>query len=151
MERTFVMLKPDCVQRNLVGRVITCFEEKGYKIVGLKMLRLSREMAEEHYAEHRGKPFFESLVAHITSGPVVAMVIEGKGVIAAVRQMMGSTNPLEAAPGTIRGRFAVDVGRNVVHGSDGPASAAREVALFFRPDELISYRREDERWVYEDL
>ena len=151
MERTFVMLKPDCVQRNLVGRVITCFEEKGCKIVGLKMLRLSREMAEEHYAEHRGKPFFESLVAHITSGPVVAMVIEGKGVIAAVRQIMGSTNPLEAAPGTIRGRFAVDVGRNVVHGSDGPASAAREVALFFRPDELISYRREDERWVYEDL
>ena len=150
MERTFVMLKPDCVQRNLVGRVITCFEEKGYKIVGLKMLRLSREMAEEHYAEHRGKPFYEALVAHITSGPVVAMVIEGKGVIAAVRQMMGSTNPLEAAPGTIRGRFGVDVGRNVVHGSDGPASAAREVALFFRPDELISYRREDERWVYED-
>lgn len=150
MERTFVMLKPDCVQRNLVGRVITCFEEKGYKIVGLKMLRLSREMAAEHYAEHRGKPFYEALVAHITSGPVVAMVIEGKGVIAAVRQMMGSTNPLEAAPGTIRGRFGVDVGRNVVHGSDGPASAAREVALFFRPDELISYRREDERWVYED-
>ncbi|MGQ9531672.1 MAG: nucleoside-diphosphate kinase [Desulfotomaculales bacterium] len=150
MERTFVMLKPDCVQRNLVGRIITCFEEKGYKIVGLKMLRLSREMAEEHYAEHRGKPFYEALVAHITSGPVVAMVIEGKGVIGAVRQMMGSTNPLEAAPGTIRGRFGVDVGRNVVHGSDGPASAAREVALFFRPDELISYRREDERWVYED-
>lgn len=151
MERTFVMLKPDCVQRNLVGRVITWFEEKGYKIVGLKMLRLSREMAEEHYAEHRSKPFYEALVEYITSGPVVAMVLEGKGVIAAVRQMMGSTNPLEAAPGTIRGRFAVDVGRNVVHGSDGPASAAREVALFFRPDELISYRREDERWVYEDL
>lgn len=150
MERTFVMLKPDCVQRHLVGRVIACFEEKGYKIVGLKMLRLSREKAEEHYAEHRGKPFYEALVEYITSGPVVAMVLEGKGVIAAVRQMMGSTDPLQAAPGTIRGRFGVDVGRNVVHGSDGPASAAREVALFFRPDELISYRRQDERWVYED-
>ncbi|MBC7107118.1 MAG: nucleoside-diphosphate kinase [Firmicutes bacterium] len=150
MERTFVMLKPDCVQRHLVGRVIACFEEKGYKIVGLKMLRLSREKAEEHYAEHRGKPFYEALVEYITSGPVVAMVLEGKGVITAVRQMIGSTDPLEAAPGTIRGRFGVDVGRNVVHGSDGPASAAREVALFFRPDELISYRRQDERWVYED-
>lgn len=149
MERTFIMVKPDGVQRGLVGEIIARFEKRGYKLVGLKMFVISRELAETHYAEHRGKPFFEGLVRYITSGPVVAMVWEGKNVIAAAREMMGATDPQKALPGTIRGTYGVDVGRNVVHGSDSPASAVREIGLFFREDELVQYERQLDPWIYE--
>ncbi|GFN22945.1 nucleoside diphosphate kinase [Thermanaeromonas sp. C210] len=137
MERTFSMIKPEGVARGLVGEIISRIEGKGYRIVALKMLRLSREMAEKHYAEHRDKPFFGELIEHITAGPVVAMVLEGPNVIAGWRKMMGATNPQEAAPGTIRGDYALETGQNVVHGSDSPANAEREIALFFRPEELV--------------
>jgi len=137
VERTFSMIKPEGVARGLVGEIISRIEARGYRIVALKMLRLSREMAEKHYAEHRDKPFFPELINHITSGPVVAMVLEGPNVIAGWRKMMGSTNPQEAAPGTIRGDYALETGQNVVHGSDSPANAEREISLFFRPEELV--------------
>jgi nucleoside-diphosphate kinase len=130
-ERTFVMVKPDGVRRKLVGEVIARIERKGFEIVALRQLTLSRELAERHYGEHRGKPFFEGLVAFITSGPVVAMVVEGENAIAEWRKLMGSTNPKDAAPGTIRGDFASTIDENVVHGSDAPATAEREIALFF--------------------
>ena len=149
MERTFVMVKPDGVQRGLVGEIIARFERRGYKLVGLKMFTMPREVAETHYAEHRGKPFFEGLVRYITSGPVVAMVWEGKNVIAAAREMMGATDPQKALPSTIRGTYGIDVGRNVVHGSDSPASAAREIGIFFKADELLDYERPLETWIYE--
>jgi len=149
LERTFVMVKPDGVQRGLVGEIIARFERRGYKLVGLKMFTMPREVAETHYAEHRGKPFFEGLVRYITSGPVVAMVWEGKNVIAAAREMMGATDPQKALPGTIRGTYGIDVGRNVVHGSDSPASAAREIGIFFKADELLDYERPLETWIYE--
>ncbi|MBE3571433.1 MAG: nucleoside-diphosphate kinase [Moorella humiferrea] len=136
MERTFAMIKPEGVARGLVGAIIQRIERKGYRIVALKMLRLTPEMAARHYAEHQGKPFYGALVDHITSGPVVAMVLEGPGVIAGLRRMMGPTNPQDAPPGTIRGDFALEVGQNVIHGSDSPASAEREIALFFSPAEL---------------
>ncbi|OPY56711.1 MAG: Nucleoside diphosphate kinase [Pelotomaculum sp. PtaU1.Bin035] len=149
MERTYLMVKPDGVQRNLAGEIISRFEKKGYKIVGLKMFRMSRELAEKHYGEHAGKPFFESLVDYITSGPVVAMVIEGKDAVSAARDMMGATNPLKAAPGTIRNSYGIEIGRNVIHGSDSPASAAREISLFFKEEEIIEYSRDVDRWIYE--
>ncbi|MGI6286402.1 nucleoside-diphosphate kinase [Neomoorella humiferrea] len=136
VERTFAMIKPEGVARGLVGAIIQRIERKGYRIVALKMLRLTPEMAARHYAEHQGKPFYGALVDHITSGPVVAMVLEGPGVIAGLRRMMGPTNPQDAPPGTIRGDFALEVGQNVIHGSDSPASAEREIALFFSPAEL---------------
>lgn len=149
LERTFVMVKPDGVQRGLVGEVIARLERRGYRLCGIKLLQLTREMAEKHYAEHRGKAFFDGLVQYICSGPVVAMVWEGKGVVAGVRQLMGSTDPAQAAPGTIRADLAVEIGRNVVHGSDSPASAQREIELYFRPEELVNYRRCGEEWLYE--
>jgi nucleoside-diphosphate kinase len=149
MERTYLMVKPDGVQRGLASEIISRFEKKGFKIIGLKMLQISRETAEKHYGEHVGKPFFAGLVDFITSGPVVAMVLEGSGVISAAREMMGATNPLKAAPGTIRGSYGIDTGRNIIHGSDSPESAAREISLFFREDELISYNRDVDRWIYE--
>lgn len=144
------MVKPDGVQRLLVGAVLTRFEQRGFKIIGLKMMRISRELAEAHYGEHRGKSFFAPLVEYITAGPVVAFVLEGKGVVAAVREMMGATDPLQASPGTIRGGFGIDVGRNVVHGSDSPESALREIDLFFRPEELMEYERALEGWIREN-
>ncbi len=147
MERTLVLLKPDAVQRRLVGRIITRLEEKGLKIVGLKLIRVSRELAERHYAEHREKPFYPELVSFITSAPVVAMVVEGPRAVEVVRKMMGKTNPLEAEPGTIRGDFGLSVTMNLIHGSDSPASAAREIALFFREDELVSYSCADAPWL----
>lgn len=150
MERTFVMVKPDGVQRSLVGEVISRLERKGLKIVAMKMLWIAREMAENHYAEHREKPFFSALVDYITSGPVVAMVVEGKNAIKVVRTLVGATNPVEAAPGTIRGDFGLDVGRNVVHASDSPQSAEREISLFFSDDEIINWEKADESWIYED-
>lgn len=149
MERTYLMVKPDGVQRGLVGEIIARFEKKGFKIAGLKMLRISRELAEKHYGEHKGKVFFEPLVEYITSGPVVAMVIEGKDAVSAAREMMGATNPLKAAPGTIRGSYGIDIGRNVIHGSDSIESAAREIAIFFKEEELNEYVREVDRWIYE--
>lgn len=149
MERTYLMVKPDGVQRGLAGEIIARFEKKGFKIAALKMLRISRELAEKHYGEHVGKPFFENLVEFITSGPVVAMVIEGKDAISAAREMMGATNPLKALPGTIRGSYGIDIGRNIIHGSDSPESAQREIALFFKEEELIDYSREVDCWIYE--
>jgi len=149
LERTFAMVKPDGVQRGLAGEIIKRFEQKGFKIVALKMMRIDRAMAERHYGEHREKPFFGDLVSFITSGPVVAMVIEGKDAVQGVRDMMGATNPLKAAPGTIRGTFGVDVGRNVVHGSDSPASAEREINLFFKPEEIVEFDRTLDAWIYE--
>ncbi|MGA2512567.1 MAG: nucleoside-diphosphate kinase [Candidatus Limnocylindrales bacterium] len=147
MERTLVLVKPDGVQRLLIGRIIARYEERGLKIVGLKLVQVDRALAERHYAVHRGKPFFESLVAFITSGPLVALAIEGPDSIAYVRTMNGATRPSEAAPGTIRGDLAVELGQNLVHASDGAESAATELAIWFRPDELLSYEREIDRWV----
>ncbi|MCL5780507.1 nucleoside diphosphate kinase [Desulforamulus profundi] len=149
MERTYLMVKPDGVQRGLVGQIISRFEQRGYKIVGLKMMQISREIAEKHYGEHAGKPFFQGLVEFITSGPVVAMVVEGKDVVATAREMMGATNPLKAASGTIRATFGVDVGRNIIHGSDSLESAQREIGIFFRPEELVDYGRAIDTWIYE--
>lgn len=149
MERTYLMVKPDGVQRGLVGEIISRFEKKGLKIVGLKMITISRETAEKHYGEHAGKPFFRPLVDYITSGPVVAMVLEGKDVIATAREMMGATNPLKAAPGTIRATYGMDMGRNIIHGSDSQASAEREIGIFFQPGELAEYGRDVDRWIYE--
>ncbi|TDA68855.1 MAG: nucleoside-diphosphate kinase [Clostridia bacterium] len=149
MERTLVLVKPDGVQRGLVGEIIGRLEKKGYRLVGLKLLQMSRELAEEHYAEHQGKGFFPGLVEYITSAPLVAMVWEGKGVIQGVRRLMGATNPAEAGPGTIRGDLAIETGRNLVHGSDSEASAAREIELFFRAKEMVTYSRAGEDWLYE--
>ena len=148
MDRTFVMVKPDGVQRNLVGEVIKRFEKKGIKIVALKLMQIPREMAEKHYGEHKAKPFFGELVDFITSGPVVAMVLEGKDVVPMVRAMMGATNPLNAAPGTIRGDFAINISNNVVHGSDSPESAEREINLFFKPEEIVEYDKTVSYWIY---
>lgn len=137
MEKTLVLVKPDGVRRGLSGEIIARFEKRGLQIVALKLLQISRPMAEKHYAEHVGKPFFESLVEFITSGPVVAMVVKGDHAIRAVRAMMGATNPLEAAPGTIRGDFALVMSENVIHGSDGSESAAREIEAFFASSEIF--------------
>ena len=149
MERTFVMIKPDAVQRGLIGEIISRFEKKGLKIVAMKMLNVSKDLAERHYAEHREKPFFQSLVDYITSGPVVAMVVEGKNAVKVVRSLVGATNPQDALPGTIRGDFGMDIGRNVIHASDSSESAEREISLFFKPDEIIEYKKIDEDWLYE--
>ena len=147
IERTLVLVKPDGVQRQLVGRIVARFEERGLRIVGLKLVKVDRELAERHYAVHEGKPFFEGLVAFITSGPLVAMALEGPDAISMVRTMNGATRPNEAAPGTIRGDLAVEMGQNLVHASDGPETAAAELSLWFGADELVSYEREIDRWV----
>ncbi len=148
-ERTFVLLKPDAVQRGLVGAIVRRFERRGLTLVGLKLTRVTKELAETYYAEHKGKAFFAPLLKYVTSAPVVAMVWEGEGAVAAVRRMMGKTNSAEAEPGTIRGDFALTISRNVIHGSDGPVSAKREIDLFFTPAELHEYGRIDEAWLYE--
>jgi len=136
-ERTYAMIKPDGVQRNLVGEIVSRIEAKGFRIVGMKLMHIPRATAERHYGEHVGKPFFEGLVAFITSGPVVAMVLEGENAIAEWRKMMGATNPKDAAPGTIRGDLASTIDHNVAHGCDGAATAEREIGIFFDPSELI--------------
>ena len=146
-ERTLVLVKPDGVQRHLIGEVIGRFERRGLHLVAMKLMRIDQDLAERHYAEHRGKPFFDGLVAFITSTPVVAMVWEGVDAVAQVRTMMGATNPSAAAPGSIRGDLAVNIGNNVVHGSDAPERGAVEVALFFTPDELIEWSAADNVWV----
>jgi len=149
VERTFVMIKPDGVQRGLVGEVISRIEKKGLKIVAMKMLWIEEDLAREHYTEHSEKPFFQALVDYITSGPVVAMVVEGKEAVKVVRTLVGATNPVEALPGTIRGDFGMDIGRNVVHASDSLESAEREISLFFSADEIVEYSKSGEEWLYE--
>ncbi len=149
MERTFIMLKPDAVQRGLVGEIIARFEKKSLKLVGMKLIQVDRALAEEHYAEHRGKGFFESTVTYIMSSPVIAMVWQGKNGVALARQIMGSTKPVEASPGSIRGMYGMDVSRNIVHGSDSVTSAEREIALYFKPEELIDYPKAGDEWLSE--
>ena len=149
MERTFLAVKPDGVQRGLVAEIIGRFEKKGFKLVGLKFMQMSQQQAETHYAEHAGKGFFGGLVGFITSGPIVAMAWEGPNVIATARKMMGATNPAASDVGTIRGDFATDMGRNIIHGSDGPEAAERELGIFFKPEELFSWERTNEKWIKE--
>ena len=148
-ERSLVLLKPDAVQRGLVGRLISRLERRGLKIAGLKLMRLDLPLARRHYAEHVEKPFFAGLAEFMMSSPIVAMAVEGKGAVDAVRGAMGPTNPMSAAPGTIRGDFGVDIGRNLIHGSDSPESAERELAIFFADEELFGYPRDSERWITE--
>lgn len=147
--RTFVIIKPDGVQRGLIGDIINRFEKKGLKIVAMKFVSVSKELAEKHYGVHKGKPFFNPTVKYITSSPVVAMVLEGNNAIDLVRTMMGKTNPQNAAMGTIRGDFGQFIGRNIVHGSDGPDTAEFEISLWFKPEEIINYTRIDEKWLIE--
>jgi nucleoside-diphosphate kinase len=146
-QRTLIIVKPDAVQRALVGAILATFEGKGLRVVGLKLMQIDRTLAERHYAVHRGKPFYEGLVHFITSGPVVSGVLEGPDAIEATRNLMGATNPVVADPGSIRGRFAVEIGQNLIHGSDSAETARYEIDLFFRPEELLSYRRDVDRWI----
>ncbi len=146
-QRTLVLLKPDALNRRLAGEIIARFERKGLKIVAMKMLWISKELAEKHYEMHRGKPFYDSLIDYITSSPVIAMVIEGEQAIEVVRKMMGKTNGVEAMPGTIRGDYSLSVQNNLVHGSDSEESAKREISLFFRDEEIYDYRLVDEIWI----
>ncbi len=149
MERTLVLVKPDGVERGLIGEVTSRLERRGLRLVAAKFMQVSKELAETHYAIHKGKPFYEGLIAYITSAPVMAMVWEGPNAVAAVRQTMGSTRPTEAAPGTLRHDFALEVGRNLTHASDEPANAEKEVALWFKPDELVDWKRDVDRWIFE--
>ncbi len=152
MERTLVLVKPDAMQRGLAGEIIKRLEQRGLRIVGLKLIQIDRPLAERHYAEHVGKPFFAGLVDFITSAPVVAAVFEGTNAIRAVRQTAGATNPTDpekATPGSIRADFGLEMGRNLIHASDGPESAEREIALYFRPEEVIAWKRDTDRWVFE--
>lgn len=148
MEQTFLMVKPDGVQRNLVGEIVHRFERKGFKLAGAKLMMVSEGLAQEHYAEHKERPFFGELVEFITSGPVFAMVWEGENVIVTARDMMGKTNPQEAVSGTVRGDYGVTVGKNIIHGSDSSESAEREINLFFNKEELVSYTKQDSSWIY---
>ncbi len=148
-ERTFALVKPDGIQRGLVGRILSRFEDRGLKVVAAKMLTIPHSLAAVYYEEHEGKPFYEELVDYVTSGPAFAMVLEGEDAVPVVRQMMGATDPKDAAPGTIRGDFGLQIGRNLIHGSDSLASAEREIRLFFSDDELQDYVRIDEAWLYE--
>ncbi len=148
-ERTLVIAKPDAMQRGLAGEFLARLERRGLRIEGLKLLQIDRALAERHYAEHQGKPFYEGLVSYITACPVVVAVFAGPNAIAAVRSTIGATNPSNAAPGTIRGDFGLEVGRNLIHASDGPESARREVGLFFARDELATYDRAIDQWIRE--
>ena len=149
MERTLVLVKPDAMQRGLAGEVIGRLERRGLRIVGAKLMQIDEALAKRHYAEHDGKPFFAGLVAYITSSPVIAIAFEGNGAVAAVRSSIGSTNPTEATPGSIRGDFGLERGRNLVHASDSPESGVRELALFFQPGELVDWARDTDRWIFE--
>ncbi|MCB8917842.1 MAG: nucleoside-diphosphate kinase [Ardenticatenaceae bacterium] len=149
MQRTLILVKPDGVQRSLIGQIISRFEQRGLKLVGMKFLQMSQALAEQHYAVHAARPFYQSLVSYITSGPVVAMVWEGKDAIAAARSTMGATNPVAAAPGTIRGDLGMEIGRNLVHGSDSPENAEKEVNLFFSEAELVAWARSADPWIRE--
>lgn len=149
MERTLIIIKPDAVQRGLIGEIIRRFEARGLRIVGMKFMQISRALAEKHYDVHRERPFFNDLVAYIISSPAVVMVLEGKNAVAVARQTIGATRPSEAAPGTIRGDLALEIGRNLVHGSDSPENGQIEVANFFSEDELVSWQRANEPWIFE--
>ncbi|MDR0509123.1 MAG: nucleoside-diphosphate kinase [Candidatus Methanoplasma sp.] len=148
-EQTYVMVKPDGVQRGLCGEIISRFERKGLKIVAMKFMIIKKETAEVHYGEHKGKGFFDSLISFITSGPVLAMVLEGDNAVSVCRNLMGKTNPQESAPGTVRGDFGMVTGMNIIHGSDSTKSAEREISIFFKPEELVSYKRTADVWTYE--
>ena len=149
MERTLIIVKPEGVQRGLIGNIITRFEQRGLKFVGLKLIHITPELAEQHYGVHKGKGFYAGLVKHITSSPVVVGVVEGPKAITIVRTSMGATNAAEALPGTIRGDYALEIGFNIVHGSDGPETAIQEINLFFKPEELVDYSLATEQWVHE--
>lgn len=149
MEQTLILVKPDGVQRGLIGQIISRFENRGLKLAGMKFIQMSEDLAANHYAIHKGKPFYEPLIAYITSGPVVAMVWEGEQAIKAARSTMGATKPVDASPGTIRGDFGMEVGRNLVHGSDEPENAKKEIDLFFNDAELVNWKRESDNWIKE--
>jgi len=151
MERTLVIVKPDGVQRGLIGEVIVRLERRGLRMVAAKFLAVSQELAETHYAIHKGKPFYEGLIRYITSAPVMAMVWESPNAIAAVRQTMGSTRPTEAAPGSIRHDFALEIGRNLTHASDTPDNGEKEIALWFKPEEMVNWGRDVDRWIFETI
>jgi len=148
MEKTFIMVKPDGVQRGLIGEIVNRFEKKGFKLVSAKLMQISEDLAKEHYGEHKERPFFSELVDFITSGPVFAMVWEGENAIKTSRLMIGATNPEEADPGSIRGDYAITVGKNIIHGSDSAESAEREINLFFNENELTDYMKQDKTWIY---
>lgn len=148
MERTFILVKPDGVQRCLIGEVISRFEKRGLKLAAAKFMSVSKELAEKHYAIHKGKPFYDGLINYITSAPVIAMVWEGTNAVAIARQMMGATRPWEAAPGSLRHDFAIEVGRNLTHGSDSVENAAAEIALWFSPSELVEWNRCSDDWIF---
>jgi nucleoside-diphosphate kinase len=148
-ERTLVIVKPDGVQRGLVGPILSRLEARGLKIVGLKLVQVSQELAARHYAEHEGKPFYPGLLKYITSAPVIVACVEGTSAVQMVRNTVGATNPLNAAPGTIRGDYALDIGRNLIHASDAPATAERELALWFSAAELVAYDRDTDKWIFE--
>ena len=149
MERTLIIIKPDAVQRGLIGKIIARFERRGLRMVAMKLIHIDKVLAERHYAIHKGKPFYAPLIQYITSSPVVVMALEGNDAIEIARRTMGATNPAEAAPGTIRADFGLEIGRNLVHGSDGPETAAIEVPLFFTEEEIMSYKRDTDRWIFE--
>ncbi len=149
MEKTFVIVKPDGVQRGLIGQVIARLERRGLKLIGAKFMQVSLELAETHYGIHKGKPFYNTLIEYITSAPVMAMVWEGKNAVAAVRQTMGATNPTDAAPGSVRHDFGLDIGRNITHASDCPENGEKETALWFKPEELVNWKSVTEAWNYE--
>ena len=150
MERSLIILKPDAVQRGLVGTIVGRLEQRGLKIIGMKLVQMDETLARKHYAEHEGKPFFPGLVSYITSGPVVVMAIAGDSIIEMIRTTVGATNPAKAAPGTIRGDYAVTIGRNLIHASDKPESGEREVQNFFAPNELLeNFNRDTDRWIFE--
>jgi nucleoside-diphosphate kinase len=149
VERSLVLVKPDGVQRGLIGEVIARLERRGLRLSGAKFMQVAKALAEEHYAIHKGKPFYEGLIAYITSAPVMAMAWEGPNAVAAIRQTMGATRPLEAAPGTVRHDFALEVGRNITHASDSPENGRQEVALWFGQEELVSWSRDVDRWIFE--
>lgn len=149
MDQTLVLVKPDGVQRGLIGEIVSRLERRGLRLVGAKFLMVSKDLAEKHYAIHKGKPFYDGLITYITSAPVMALVWEGPNAIAAVRQTMGATQPTEAQPGSVRHDFGLEVGRNLTHASDSPENGAAEVALWFNPDELVDWTRDLERWIFE--
>ena len=147
MQKTLILLKPDCVQRRLVGAIVQRFEQKGLRLAALKLVQASRDLAEKHYAVHKGKPFYDSLLQFLTSGPTVAMVLEGREAVAVARAMMGVTDGAKSPPGTIRGDFGISVQNNLIHGSDSPENAELEIKLWFRPEELVSWTPSDQGWV----
>lgn len=149
MERSLIILKPDAVQRGLIGPILTRLEQRGLKFAGLKLIQIDAALAQRHYAEHEGKGFYQALVDYIISGPVVVVAVMGQGVVQMIRNTVGATNPANAAPGTIRGDYGIEIGRNLIHASDSPESGEREVALFFQPAELLEWSRSTDAWIHE--